>query len=579
MTQTGTPPTPLGGRPSFARRYGPLVVLVVVVVVVAVVVVSTRSSGHSPSTATTNTTAGGSGNGSGGSAPAGVLSFTQAKADGTVGSVDWGSRCDTTTGKLRYPSFFAGTCYAPFHGDNGGATSTGVTPTTVKVVYYVPEQNDPVINYIESAAKDTATNQQNIQTMQDWVSFYNHYYELYGRKVVLIPYTATGVSDDPVAARADAVTIATNIAPFAVWGGPVLTPAFADELAARHVLCIDCGSGNTAAYFQQRAPYVWSLSILATQGLVHVTEFLRKQVAGYDASFAGEADFRHRLRRFGMIALVNDSQTAAQLRQAQQSFAAAHIPVVQYVTYASPLDLQTQAPALIAKLKDAGVTSVLFSGDPVAPQTLTRAATAQNYFPEWIITGSVLTDVAAFARTYDQTQWAHAFGVSFGAARTGVTGAITLYQWYFGHTPPDPTGAAVSVVDAALFFPVIQGVGPDLTAQNFQHALFAGAPTPHAITQPSLSWGNHGIWPTTDYGGVDDATAVWWNPKAVGPDELGHQGAGLYEYVDGGRRYLPGQWPTEPTKAFQTAGAVAIYTTSPPSERVPNYPSPAGTGS
>ena len=78
------------------------------------------------------------------------------------------------------------------------------------------------------------------------------------------------------------------------------------------------------------------------------------------------------------------------------------------------------------------MTSVIFSGDPVAPQSLTRAATSQDYFPEWIISGSVLTDTAAFGRTYDQRQWAHAFGVSFGAARTGVTGAITLYKWYFG---------------------------------------------------------------------------------------------------------------------------------------------------
>jgi hypothetical protein len=29
---------------------------------------------------------------------------------------------------------------------------------------------------------------------------------------------------------------------------------------------------------------------------------------------------------------------------------------------------------------------------------------------------------------------------------------------------------------------------------------------------------------------------------------------------------------------FTTQGAVTIYTTIPPSERVPNYPSPAGSG-
>jgi hypothetical protein len=375
------------------------------------------------------------------------------------------------------------------------------------------------------------------------------------------------------------VTIATNIKPFAVWGGPILTTAFADELAARHVLCIDCGSGDTNTYFQQRAPYVWSLGMLPQQSIVHVTEFLKKQVNGRDASFAGESAFKKEKRKFGMIDLVSDADSATLLTDWQKSFKSAGINVVQYVTYASPTDLQTQAPALIAKLKAAGVTSVIFSGDPVAPQTLTRAATAQDYFPEWIVTGSALTDTTAFARSYDQSQWAHAFGVSFGAARTGVTGAIPLYEWYFGHKPPDFTAAAVSVVDASLFFPVIQALGPDLTAQNFQKALFAAPPTTHAITQPSLSWGNHGIWPGTDYGGTDDATEIWWNPSISGPDELGRQGKGLYEYVDGGKRYLPGQWPSGPTKAFEKAGAVALYAKAPPSEQPPNYPSPAGTGS
>ncbi len=413
-------------------------------------------------------------------APAGVLSFSQAKAEGKVGSINWGSRCNVPTGTLKYPSFFAAACYAPFTGNNGGTTTQGVTASTIKVVYYVPQATDPILNYIESAIKDTATNAQNIQTMQDWVTFYNHFFETYGRKVVLVPFTATGVSDDPVSARADAVTIATNIKPFAVWGGPILTTSFADELAARHVLCIDCGDGTTNSYFQQRSPYVWSLGMLPQQSIVHVTEFLKKQVNGKDAAFAGESDFKKQKRKFGMIDLVNGADTASLLTDWKKSFASAGINVAQYVTYASPTDLQTQAPALIAKLKAAGVTSVIFSGDPIAPQTLTRAATAQNYFPEWIISGSVLTDTAAFGRTYDQRQWAHAFGVSFGAARTGVTGAIPLYEWYFGHKPPDLTGAAVSVVDTAFFFAVLQGVGPDLTAQNLPERRCSPVPQPPA---------------------------------------------------------------------------------------------------
>ena len=47
------------------------------------------------------------------------------------------------------------------------------------------------------------------------------------------------------------------------------------------------------------------------------------------------------------------------------------------------------------------------------------------------------------------------------------------------------------------------------------------------------------------------------------------------ELRDGGKRYLPGEWPTE-DKLFDPAGAVAYYETPPAGEEPPTYPSPAG---
>ena len=151
------------------RRSGPLITTLVAVVLASIVVVS-------PGAGATSASKSGS--------PA-VLSFTQAKKEGKVGSIDWGSRCNVATGKLKYPSFFAGQCYAPFHGSNGGATTQGVTAKVIKIVFYVPEANDPILTYIEAAVKDNATNAQTIETMQNWVTFYNHFFETYGRTVDL----------------------------------------------------------------------------------------------------------------------------------------------------------------------------------------------------------------------------------------------------------------------------------------------------------------------------------------------------------------------------------------------------------
>ena len=62
------------------------------------------------------------------------------------------------------------------------------------------------------------------------------------------------------------------------------------------------------------------------------------------------------------------------------------------------------------------MTTIVFSGDPVAPRDFTKEATAQEYFPEWFIAGTTLVDTNAFGRTYDPQQLLHAFGVTQLAA-------------------------------------------------------------------------------------------------------------------------------------------------------------------
>lgn len=568
-----TGPMEQGGRASFAKRYGALIaILVVAALVITVVALKGGSSKQDSAASTSTTTASGP--------VAGVTSWSEAKAEGKTASIDWGSRCNTETGTLAYPSYWAAPCYAPFSGDNGGSTAQGVTATEIKVVEYFPQDNDPVLNYINGAIDNKTTNAQAIPTMQRWVEFYNHYFETYGRKVVMVPFVATGASNDAVAARADAVTIATNLKPFAVWGGPALTTAFADELSARKVLVINGGAGNSYDYFNAHAPYLYTLGMIPQQSLTHTVNYLSKQVAGRKASFAGSVDLRAKTRRFGLITLTDSDQAAKEYAQLMASFKKAKVPVVSHVTYASPVDLQTGAPALIAKLRAAGATSIIFAGDPIAPQPLTRAATAQNFFPEWIQTGITLTDLDAFGRTYDQRQWAHAFGVSALVPRIGdsANASISLYRWYFGQDPPDQTGAAIPVGSASLFFPRLQVIGPKLTVPAFRNALFSAPRAKQALTQPLITYGNRGIWPKTDYAGTDDMAEVWWNPKAVGIDEIGRRGAGMYEYVDGGKRYLPNAWPTTPTKAFDPKGAVTSYQQAPAGEAPPSYPSPKAAG-
>ena len=239
---------------------------------------------------------------------------------------------------------------------------------------------------------------------------------------------------------------------------------------------------------------------------------------------------------------------------------------------------QENARTIIAKLKAAKVTSVIFYGDPLTPSFLTKEATAQDYRPEWIVGPSVYADTAVFGRIYDQEQWQHAFGLSLIPARgtAEASGAYNLWVWQYG-TPPPNNNYAVHIGPVSLLFTGINLAGPDLTPANFRDGMFRSGISGGNPLAATISFGKHGIWPnaTNDLGGADDGTLIWWNPTAKGKTEIGTDGTGLYEYVDGGKRYLPGKWPTSDPGLFDPAKSLTIYQSIPPEYAAPTYPSPA----
>ena len=209
------------------KRWGPIIGVAVVVAIGGIVLAVTRGDDTKDSSSTTVgatvavTTSPGATDATGSTEPGATdtsgpaqitypLSFTDATDQGLADSIDWGDRCDTTTGRVKVPDFFAGTCFAPFSGDNGGATSTGVTADEITIVNYLGIAGDPIIAYVTDAVKVDDTNAQRSETMQGLVDFYQQYSELYGRKVKLINFEGTGIANDDVSARADAALIAAS---------------------------------------------------------------------------------------------------------------------------------------------------------------------------------------------------------------------------------------------------------------------------------------------------------------------------------------------------------------------------------
>src|SRR5215472_9572836 len=330
------------------RRYGPLIAILAVLVVVAAVVLATRGNGPKASSNAAKT--------AGRSHSTGALSWAQATAEGKTTSIDWGSRCDTTTGKIKIPFYFAGQCYAPFKGSNGGATYQGVTAHSIKVVLYLPEPNDPVLTYIEGSIADTDTNQQTIATVQGFAKFLQTYYETYGRTIDIIPFVATGAATDDVAARADATTIAQTIKPFAVIGGPILTAAFGQEIVASRIFCINCMPSQPDSYYAQHSPYVIGLGMNADEGQIQLADYIGAQLAGRPAAYAGDAAMHHQVRKFGLVYISTGQDSEIQADHFVQSLATFGVKLAARLAYTSPVTIDSVG--LIAKLKAAGVTPV-----------------------------------------------------------------------------------------------------------------------------------------------------------------------------------------------------------------------------
>ena len=512
-------------------------------------------------------------------APAGEvtypMSFTQAAVANV--DVDWGERCDTELGTIAVPDFFAAECYVPFDGDNGGETAQGVTADEITIAVYLGQPNDPILAYITDAIKVEDTNEQQADSMQNMVDYFETYYETYGRKVKLVFVEGTGIASDETAARADAVRVAEEIKPFMVWGGPALTSAFADELAANDISCISCTPGQPPEWYVDRDPLIWGIVTGAEQAQVHLLEMIQKMLIGKNAEHAGD-EYVDQPRKFGLLYIESSATSKALADNFAAGMEANGAPFAERVAYQlDPGTIQQSASQAIAKFKAAGVTTIVFNGDPVAPRDFTKEATAQGYFPEWFIGSSALVDTNAFARTYDQEQWSHAFGYTYLAAKVdaAASGYYYLHTWFTGEEPQAKDTINTFAPYPAVFFAALQGVGPNLTHETWKQALFDGNQTRKALTQPSLGWGDKGIWPEADYVGIDDATMFWWDPAATGPDEIRREGNGMYQFVDGGARYLPGEWPTE-DKFFDPEGAVTIYLERPADETPPDYPSPAG---
>jgi hypothetical protein len=479
-----------------------------------------------------------------------------------TGTTSTGVKCTPSTPEFTSP--YAAPCIPKFAGSNGGATYNGVTASTITLAEReFPSASDTEEIEAQAKAAGAAIPQVISQVQQIFLNYFNSVYNLYGRKVVITPYTtqASFTSEElgqgQPQACADADDIANQMHAFGEtgmtngdsYGG---TGPFSTCAAQEHLVEFNGDPYYNEASYEALNPYVWSTSQDCNRISASEAEVVATMLGGKKAIYAGDPTLKDQVRKFAAFVpnvsqylnctkdFVNLVENKYHIKKSELS------PSFDY-----NLDIATfqqSAQQAIIQFKAAGVTTIICSADPYSLGLLTKAAAAQNYHPEWFMTGSALTDLDQVAQgLYDLPEiQGHMFGMSESAPSTATTGpqslAGQLYQKLTGHEIPKGTDGNYS--DLVEIFNDLQAAGPDLTPTNMARGIHAlptmGAPA-YQYGQWTYNIGPTGTAGAGDHTASDDARFVYWDGTKTSPL---NGVTGTFVAVLGGKRYSLGQWPT-----------------------------------
>jgi hypothetical protein len=308
-------------------------------------------------------------------------------------------------------------------------------------------------------------------------------------------------------------------------------------LAAQKVMSF--GAPYLSAQFMgQYAPYMWSIATEGNDVVSAVGDFYLKSFAGGNAQYAG-GSLQGKPRRVAIIAPNNPwyQSSAASAVQIAQAAGHPYADNIQYVLNLSTLS--SQASNIISQLQNDGITTVVCGCDPVFPVYLTSRAAEQGYTPEWVVAGVALTDADIVGQLFQQSEWSHAFGVTFA-------GPVVPKQQTFGYSaykqvnPSTEPANAVDLIYEQMYQMAIgiEMAGPALTPANFEAGMRA-----YPGSQAGASNALFGTWdfPAGHYTPQVDSAFIYWDPNKISPynDKKG-------AYVVSTTRYKTGGYPAGP---------------------------------
>jgi hypothetical protein len=367
-------------------------------------------------------------------------------------------------------------CVAWAGGNNGGATAKGVSKDKVIVSFRVLNEKGFQQTLAELAGARLSDTPQTIQnTISAFAEYFNQRFEFYDRKIEVAFYPGQGSNTNELLgkgrdkAEADAVRVAEQIGSFADLSAT--SEPYADALADRGVI----GFGTpylSREWHEQRAPFAWSLATDGTRVSELAAEYGNKRLHGKPAVHADGA-LKGKPRKFATIAPEN-SWYQESVNNARRITQEAGNDPGENVKY--QLDLSTmssQANNIIPKLKNAGVTSIVCGCDPVLPVFLSGVANREQYYPEFLIAGTALTDADIVGQLWEPAFAKNAFGISSLEPFVPPTETIA-YEAFKTVRPDEEPAFSVDLIYYQMYMLAIgiQGAGPKLTPQSLSDGMF-----------------------------------------------------------------------------------------------------------
>ena len=454
------------------------------------------------------------------------------------GAVGAGDRGHCTADGRQFDALYAPPCIPRFTGDNGGATSIGVSADTIDVVFFYPEQNEQVSAIVGPPPERAAA----LEAFSKWI---NRHYELYGRTLRVKQYYSecpnTPKDYDRCYAAAREVV---KMKPFAVVWYTSAYPEMYDIWAEAGIISLG-GFWFDQSFYTDRRPYRWDLWMDGSQTADLVAAFYCKNMAVKRADHAGvvihpSIGGRATPRRLAIIggddpsAIANGRRVQSRVRRCTRG---AETPFAAGIS--NNIDrAATSLQSLTSKLISEKVTTVICLCESVSTAIVSSYFTANNYFPEHLLNGQGYMDTDETGRLADDAQWAHAFGLSQLGLAAPVANSDSTRAWREQGKDGLPCGESDCNLEFGYLTLIATGAqvaGPQLRAANFEAGLMALSFRSIPETEPRGGFG------PSDYTFFDDVKLVYWDERAR---STGDRERGAYVPLSGGRRYTLSELPS-----------------------------------